>query len=433
MALPVLATRGPPVDLGYVTRTLHKLSAGTGYEYLTRQVAALDSTEKGTTPLADYYAAKGEAPGHWVGSGLVGVDGVEAGDTVTAEQMKHLFGTGAHPLTGQPLGLPYKIYGTDGVDGFNVEVGLRLGKNTSEAERARVRSEVAREFFVADHDREPRDARELSAALARYSRPRQTSVAGYDLTLSPVKSVSTLWAVAPPEVARLIEQAHDAAVVETLAYLERAALFTREGTDGARQVETRGLIATAFWHRKPGPATRTCTLMSRSPTRYRPARASGSRSTAGCLMLAPTGEQVGELSARARAARSAGQRPGIEVALRERQRASIGDTIIERRLGVSGTDWFNNGDRWIVTGTETRQLLYTMLTRGRLENHVHVVMEPAQEPHELMLPGISGSSPSRRRSKASLPATARQSPLRRRKQTKANDRERLNLQQPSHS
>jgi hypothetical protein len=30
---------------------------------MTRQVAALDSTEKGTTPLADYYAAKGEAPG----------------------------------------------------------------------------------------------------------------------------------------------------------------------------------------------------------------------------------------------------------------------------------------------------------------------------------------------------------------------------------
>jgi len=30
---------------------------------MTRQVAALDSTEKGATPLADYYAAKGEAPG----------------------------------------------------------------------------------------------------------------------------------------------------------------------------------------------------------------------------------------------------------------------------------------------------------------------------------------------------------------------------------
>lgn len=84
--------------------TLHKLSAGSGYEYLTRQVAALDSTEKGATPLADYYSAKGESPGRWVGSGLVGIDGLEVGDVVTAEQMKHLFGTGAHPLTGQPLG-----------------------------------------------------------------------------------------------------------------------------------------------------------------------------------------------------------------------------------------------------------------------------------------------------------------------------------------
>ncbi len=72
-APPVLATRGPPVALGYVTMTLHKLSAGrgTGYEYLTRQLA-LDSTEKGTTPPAHYYAAKGETPGHWVGSGRVG-------------------------------------------------------------------------------------------------------------------------------------------------------------------------------------------------------------------------------------------------------------------------------------------------------------------------------------------------------------------------
>ena len=65
--------------------TLHKLSAGSGYEDLTRQVAALDSTEKGATPLADYYAAKGRRRG----SGLVGVAGVAAGGVVTAEQMKH--------------------------------------------------------------------------------------------------------------------------------------------------------------------------------------------------------------------------------------------------------------------------------------------------------------------------------------------------------
>ena len=52
-----------------VTMSLKKLAAGSGYEYLTEQVAAYDSTELGKVPLADYYALKGEAPGGWVGSG----------------------------------------------------------------------------------------------------------------------------------------------------------------------------------------------------------------------------------------------------------------------------------------------------------------------------------------------------------------------------
>ncbi|HET7388113.1 MAG TPA: MobF family relaxase [Nocardioidaceae bacterium] len=233
--------------------TLHKLSAGSGYEYLTRQVAALDSTEKGTTSLADYYSAKGESPGHWLGSGLVGVDGLEAGDVVTAEQMKYLFGTGSHPLTGEPLGAAYKVYDNSGIDGFNAEVARRI-RTTGESRPpydalARVRSEVARERFVAEHGREPKNARELSDALARYSRPRQSAVAGFDLTFSPVKSVSTLWAIAPAEVARAIEKAHNEAVGDALAFIEREVLFTREGRNGARQVEARGLIGTAFTHR----------------------------------------------------------------------------------------------------------------------------------------------------------------------------------------
>ena len=237
--------------------TLHKLSTGSGYEYLTRQVAALDSTEKGTTPLADYYSAKGESPGRWVGSGLVGIDGLDAGDVVTAEQMKHLFGTGSHPLTGEPLGAAYRVYDNTGVDGFNAEVARRVrvvstgstnGKPPYDV-LARVRSEVARERFLAEHGREPTTTRELSDALARYSRPRQSAVAGYDLTFSPVKSVSALWAVAPTQVAHAIEKAHDAAVVDALAFIERDVLFTREGRNGARQVETRGLIGTAFTHR----------------------------------------------------------------------------------------------------------------------------------------------------------------------------------------
>ncbi|MBM6401433.1 relaxase domain-containing protein [Phycicoccus sonneratiae] len=106
--------------------TIPTLSAGSRYEYLPRQVAALDSTE-GCYPLADYYPAKGESPGRWVGSGLVGVDSLEVGDVVTAEQMKHLFGSGSNPFTGEPLGAAYKVYDNTGVDGSNAEVTGRVG------------------------------------------------------------------------------------------------------------------------------------------------------------------------------------------------------------------------------------------------------------------------------------------------------------------
>ena len=172
--------------------TLQKLSAGSEYEYLTRQVAALDSTEKGSIPLADYYSAKGESPGRWVGSRLTRIDGLESVDPVTAEQMKHLFGSGYDPVTGRPLGAAYKVFANETATAFNArvdEVLANSAKKTS-AERAAARTTAAREFFFAEQGREPASAQELSTALKRYPRPRQTAVAGFDLPFSPVNSVT---------------------------------------------------------------------------------------------------------------------------------------------------------------------------------------------------------------------------------------------------
>jgi conjugative relaxase-like TrwC/TraI family protein len=97
--------------------------------------------------------------------------------------------------------------------------------------------------------REPIDARELAGQIAKDSRSQTQTVAGYDLTFSPVKSVSILWAVADPAVAAAIERAHQAAVRDALAFIERHALFTRTGPQGIRQVNVRGLVAAAFTHR----------------------------------------------------------------------------------------------------------------------------------------------------------------------------------------
>jgi conjugative relaxase-like TrwC/TraI family protein len=75
------------------------------------------------------------------------------------------------------------------------------------------------------------------------------AVAGFDLTFSPVKSVSTLWAVAEPAVAAATERVHQAAVNDALSFIEQQALFTRTGPQGIRQVNVRGLVAAAFTHR----------------------------------------------------------------------------------------------------------------------------------------------------------------------------------------
>ena len=253
--------------------SMHKLTAGSGYDYLTCQVAALDATDKGHVGLASYYTERGESPGVWVGSGLDGIDGLSAGDPVTAEQMRNLFGHGMHPLAEQRLherdrpilsvgdvenvmrlGTPFRE--SDRATPFQVEVAKRIAELSAStdvtvvaADRARIRTEVARGFFRAEHGRDPVDARELAGQIAKDSRPRSTTVAGFDLSFSPVKSVSTLWAVAEPGVAAVIERAHQAAVGDALRFIEEQALFTRTGPQGIRQVNVRGLVGAAFTHR----------------------------------------------------------------------------------------------------------------------------------------------------------------------------------------
>lgn len=45
--------------------SLHKITAGSGYDYLTRQVAVQDTTEKGHLGLASYNTERDETPGPW--------------------------------------------------------------------------------------------------------------------------------------------------------------------------------------------------------------------------------------------------------------------------------------------------------------------------------------------------------------------------------
>ena len=162
------------------------------------------------------------------------------------------------------------------------------------------------------------------------------------------------------------------------------------------------------------------------------------------IMLAPTRELVAELNRRARDHRLDHSPTSSEVRLADGNQANVGDVIItrsnDRRLRLTATDWVKNGDRWtitrigrrgdltvrhnrsqltvrlpidyvrtsiglgyattihsaqgvsadtmhgLLTGQESRQQLYTMLTRGRAANHLYLQVVADGDPHTLIRP-----------------------------------------------
>jgi len=168
------------------------------------------------------------------------------------------------------------------------------------------------------------------------------------------------------------------------------------------------------------------------------------------IMLAPTRELVSQLNQRARAHRLVTQpeqnRPEASrvAMLADGNPASVGEQVItrtnNRTLLLTASDWVKNGDRWtvlkvtgdggltvrhhrngrtvrlpatyvqesvelgyattvhtaqgvtadtmhgLVTGEESRQQLYTMLTRSRIANHLYLHVVGDGDPHSLIRP-----------------------------------------------
>jgi conjugative relaxase-like TrwC/TraI family protein len=183
---------------GAVTVSMRVMSAGDGFRYLLRTVAAGDGERSMSTPLTRYYSAKGTPPGRWMGSGLPSISAgfIAEGDQVAESQLQLLIGMGRDPVTGQPLGRAYPSY--------------------------------------------------------VHGNRRRRAVAGYDFTFSIPKSASVLWGIADAATQERIERAHHAAVAQALAFLEREVAVTRTGAasrDGAvAQVDVTGVTATAFDH-----------------------------------------------------------------------------------------------------------------------------------------------------------------------------------------
>lgn len=142
----------------------------------------------------DYYTKPGEAPGEWIGelAKELGLQGRVDRDEYAAAL------AGQHPDTGAEL----------------------------------VRRPTPRSFTD-------------SVGRERAVEP----VLGYDVRFAAPKSVSLLYAVGSPEVRETMVAAHDAAVREAFAYLERNACFVQRGPGGNEIHSGAGLMGMAFRHR----------------------------------------------------------------------------------------------------------------------------------------------------------------------------------------
>ncbi|MFC5273244.1 MobF family relaxase [Brachybacterium sacelli] len=214
-----------------MTVSMRVMSAGDGYKYLLRSVAAADGDRSLSTPLTRYYVEEGTPPGQWLGSGVasLGKGQLAVGDRVSEAQLQLLMGMGRDPITGDPLGRAFPAY-----------------KSVPERIEARIAD--------LDPDLSPGAKGEAIAQIEaeETERGKRRAVAGFDFTFSVPKSASALWAVADAGTQALIGQAHHAAVAEVVAFMEREVAATRTGAtagDGAvAQVDVTGLVATAFDH-----------------------------------------------------------------------------------------------------------------------------------------------------------------------------------------
>ena len=174
--------------------SMHKLTAGDGYAYLTRHVAAGDAGLDAGASLTAYYEQTGNPPGRWFGAGLAGLGDasrrLRPGDVVSEQAMTAVFRDGVDPLTDDALGRPYP----------------------------------------------------------RFDDGKRHAVVGYDLTFTAPKSASVLWALADDATRATVYAAHRAALASSLEFVEQRVIRTRIGDAGRHQVRTRGMVAAAFDH-----------------------------------------------------------------------------------------------------------------------------------------------------------------------------------------
>ena len=115
-------------------------------------------------------------------------------------------------------------------------------------EMKEIRHRVGAILYRQQHGVDPTD-KQLISFIARESKPKSNSVAGFDMVFTPPKSVSLAWGLGDKTLREGVQQAHEAAISDVVKFLEEQVIMTRRGRNGVRQIDIDGgLIATKFRH-----------------------------------------------------------------------------------------------------------------------------------------------------------------------------------------
>ncbi|PJN24753.1 hypothetical protein CG717_32170 [Streptomyces sp. CB02613] len=184
-----------------MTVDIRVIRAGQMYRYYLRETVVGDGRRPARTPLRAAQEQAGVPVGRWMGRGLAAL-GLAPGEEVTEAQLRNLFGErGRHPHADR------------------IEAD-RLAQGASPAEAYR------------------------AGALGR-----RVTVTGVDLVFRPQPSIYLLWAFEDEETRRVIEAAHERAIVRVLEWIEDEVAVIRYGTDGNYRVRPPGgLVAARFRH-----------------------------------------------------------------------------------------------------------------------------------------------------------------------------------------
>lgn len=184
-----------------MTVDIRVVRAGQMYRYYLRETVVGDGRRPAGTPLREAQEQAGVPAGRWMGRGLA-VLGLAPGEEVTEAQLRKLFGErGRHPYADR------------------IEAD-RLAKGAS-----------------------PKKAFKAGAL------GRRVMVTGVDFVFRPQPTIYLLWALGDEETRRVIEAAHERAIVRVLEWIEDEVAVIRYGKDGVYRVRPPGgLVAARFRH-----------------------------------------------------------------------------------------------------------------------------------------------------------------------------------------